>query len=176
MTSAGDNRAVLIRDATDADLPRVAAIKVRSWADTYSSLVDSDVLRPFLDVDSQVAGLSKSFGLPATLLLVALDQSGTLTGFALTYVDREPDPWLESLHVVSESRGAGVGTRLMRATAQRLKAGGHTTLRLGVVSGNAGAARLYERLGATHAGREPASWADGVWHEIYRWPDISMIA
>src|SRR5256885_14848077 len=121
MTSEGNDGAVVIRDATDADLPSVAAIKVRNWADTYSSLVDSDVLRPFLDVDSQVAGLSKSFGLPATLLLVAPDQTGTLTGCALTYVDREPDPWLEWLPVVSEGRGGGGGTWLVRAATTTLQ-------------------------------------------------------
>jgi ribosomal protein S18 acetylase RimI-like enzyme len=176
MTSAGDNAPVAIRDATVADLPRVAEIKVRNWGETYSSLVDSDVLAPFLDVDRQLDGLRKSFGQPGTLLLVALDQTGTISGFALTYLDREPDPWLESLHVVSEARGGGVGTRLMRATADRLLDAGYRTLRLGVVTGNAGAARLYERLGASLTGQEPASWADGVWHEIYRWPDISTIA
>jgi ribosomal protein S18 acetylase RimI-like enzyme len=167
---------ITIRDAIEADLPRVAAIKVRNWADTYSALVDPYVLRPFLDVDSQLAELRKSFAQAGTLLLVALDAAGIVTGFALTYLDREPEPWLESLHVVRESRGAGAGTLLMRATAGRLQAAGYQSLRLGVVSGNTDAARLYERLGATHVSREPASWAPGVWHEIYRWPDISTIA
>ena len=40
-----------IRPATEADLDRIAEIKVASWADTYGSLVEPAVLRPFLDRD-----------------------------------------------------------------------------------------------------------------------------
>ena len=64
----------------------------------------------------------------------------------------------------------------MRTTAALLLAGGHGTLRLGVVRGNDAAGRFYERLGARLAGAEPASWAGGVWHEIYRWDDITPLA
>ena len=47
---------------------------------------------------------------------------------------------------------------------------------LGVVRGNAGAGRLYLRLGATLLGVEPAEWAAGVDHEIYRWRDLAQLA
>ena len=173
MTSFGATRS--IRDATEADLPRVAEIKVRNWADTYSSLVTPEVLQPFLDRDAQLAGLRKSLGQPNTLLLVAETASGTITGFALTYLAEEPEPWLESLHVIREARGTGVGTLLTRATAESLQARGYHSMRLGVVEGNNAAARFYQRLGATMVGREPASWAEGVWHELYRWDDLTAL-
>jgi hypothetical protein len=78
--------------------------------------------------------------------------------------------------VIRESRSTGAGTRLMRATAARLLARGHRTLSLGVVQGNTAAGRFYEHLGGTMTGREPATWADGVWHDVYRWSDIAAIA
>lgn len=165
-----------MRDATEPDLPRVAEIKVRNWEDTYSALVDPATLGPFLDQGTQLAELRKGFRRPSTLLLVAENPAGAIVGFALIYLDHGPDPWLESLHIIRASRGAGAGRALTRATAARLRERGYNTLSLGVVEGNDAAARFYERLGATFAGREPASWAPGVWHEIYRWDDVSRLA
>jgi ribosomal protein S18 acetylase RimI-like enzyme len=167
--------AVTVRAAAEADLPRIAEIKVRNWGDTYVPLVDSVVLGPFLDEAAQLEDLRTAWRKPSTLFLVAQDASDTVIGYALTHVDDEPDPWLESLHVIRESRGTGAGTHLMRATAAELLARGHRTMRLGVVQGNAAANRFYEHLGGTMTGREPTSWADGVWHDIYRWSDLSPL-
>jgi len=44
------------------------------------------------------------------------------------------------------------------------------------VAGNVAASRFYERLGADMIGLEPATWAPGVWHELYRWPDLVALA
>lgn len=164
-----------IRPGTEADVERVAEIKVSSWADTYGSLVEPTALRPFLDRDRQLVYMRQSLAEPDALFLVAEARSGELVGFAIAFLDREPEPWLESLHVAGEFRGHGAGTRLMRDLAARIAERGHKTLRLGVVKGNAGAEKLYERLGATAVGEEPASWAVGVDHVIYRWPDLARL-
>lgn len=154
----------------------MAEIKVRNWVDTYAPLLDPGVLAPFLDEKAQLEELREVLRRPSTIFLVAEDAAGKVIGFALTYLDEQPDPWLESLHVIRESRGTGAGAALMHATGAELIARGHRTMRLGVVQGNAAAGRFYEHLGATMTGREPASWAEGVWHDIYFWPDISMLA
>lgn len=133
------------------------------------------VLRLFLDRDAQLAELREKLAEPGTLMLVAEDRSGDITGFAVTYLEDEPEPWLESLHVLREFRGSGIGTLLMRCTAERVIARGHKSMRLGALSGNATAARFYERLGGTMIGREPVSWAAGVTHEVYRWADLSSV-
>ena len=163
------------RDATAADLERVIEIKVRNWADTYGSLLEPSVLRPFLDRDVQLAELREKLAEPGTLLLVAEDGSGDVGGFAITYLDDEPEPWLESLHVLRELRGSGIGSLLMRCTAECAIARGHSSMRLGVISGNVAAARFYEGLGGTMIGLEPVTWAEGVAHEVYRWADLSSL-
>jgi predicted N-acetyltransferase YhbS len=114
-----------VRDATLADLQRISDIKVRNWEDTYSSVLQPDVLRLFLDRDAQLAELREKLAEPGTLMLVAEDRSGDITGFAVTYLEDEPEPWLESLHVLREFRGSGIGTLLMRCTAERVIARGH---------------------------------------------------
>jgi GNAT superfamily N-acetyltransferase len=165
-----------VRDAAVADLERVTEIKVRNWADSYGSLLEPAVLRPFLDRDAQLAELSAKLAQPGTLMLIAEHGSGHIIGFAVTYLDDEPEPWLESLHVLREFRGSGIGTLLMRCTAQRAIARGHNSLRLGVITGNIAAARFYERLGGTMTRIEPVPWAPGVTHEVYRWASLASLA
>lgn len=164
-----------MREGAAHDLKRITEIKVSSWADTYGSLLDPQVLRPFVDRRKQLAYLRRATALPTTTLLVAQDPAGSVVGFALAYLEAGAEPWLESLHVNREHRGFGIGTLLMRSLAARLKARGHSTLRLGVIVGNERPARLYERLGATLTGVEPVSWAQGVSHVVYRWADLAPL-
>jgi ribosomal protein S18 acetylase RimI-like enzyme len=133
-------------------------------------------LWPFLDRDAQLAELREKLAQPGTLMLVAEDRSGAIAGFAVTDLEDEPEPWLESLHVLREFRGSGIGTLLMRCTADRVIACGHNSMRLGVISGNVAAARFYERPGGTMIGLEPLSWAPGAAHEVYRWADLGLLA
>jgi ribosomal protein S18 acetylase RimI-like enzyme len=167
--------ALSIRDATVADLEQVRDIKVENWAGTYGPLVPPAALQPHLDRAHQLESLRQELRLPTTALLVAVDEADMVLGFALFFPWHEPDPWMESLHVAPGSRGRGVGTRLMSATASRVAAAGHHSLRLGVVVGNDAAAHFYEGLGATRVGEEPVDWADGVRHWIYGWPDVSVM-
>lgn len=169
-------RLIRVREGTHADLARVAEIKVRSWADTYGPLLSPAILRPFLDREAQLEELLHEFSREDALLLVAVDRDDFVTGFALTFVAAKPAPWLESLDVAPELRGHGTGRQLMQATAASLVAGGYNSLRLGVVTGNLGAARFYTRLGGLLEGVEPALWAEGVTHQVYRWADLRPLA
>ncbi len=156
-------------------MDRVADIKVRGWADTYAPLVPPDVLAPFLDRFEQARRFGRLIGAPGTLLLVAGVGNEAPAGFALTFMDRRPEPWMESLHVLREHRGSGIGTLLLRATANRLVAAGHQSLALGVILGNDSAARFYEQRGAVPNGVEPVGWAADVSHTVYRWPDLTAL-
>ncbi|HKW72276.1 MAG TPA: GNAT family N-acetyltransferase [Candidatus Dormibacteraeota bacterium] len=171
---------IRVREGTAADLPKVCDIKVRNWADTYRPLLEPEVLRPYLDRTTQLEELRRDYLQPDCLLLVAqegsTDPGDEISGFALTFISVNPAPWLESLHVLRESRGHGAGTRLMQATAAELIGLGHNAMQLGVISGNLAAARFYERLGGVLLGVEPVSWAAGVTHMIYGWSDLRPLA
>lgn len=167
---------IKVRKGSESDLERVAEIKVSTWRGTYAPLIPPDVLLPFLHHATQVDYLRKSLAQPDVILLVAEADAGGVIGFSLSFLDRDPDPWLESIHVDPGFQSRGVGTLLMRATAQEILARGRHTMRLGVVEGNFKAERLYERLGAVDAGREPTSWAPGVMHHLYRWPNLDTLA
>lgn len=166
----------IVRHGSERDLARIAEIKVRNWEDTYGPLISPDVLRPFLDRTVQLEYLRGSAESADAILLVAEDEPGDVIGFSLAFLDHGPDPWLESLHVHPDFQSRGAGTLLMRATAREIESRGHRTLRLGVVEGNTAAERFYERLGGLDAGREPTSWASGVMHHIYSWPNLDLLA
>lgn len=77
-------------------------------------------------------------------------------------VDGYPDAstwYLGLIFIAPGARRAGLGTRVMRALADHVRARGGTALRLAVVTTNTGARRLYDRLGFTHVARRPrALW------------------
>lgn len=54
---------------------------------------------------------------------------------------------VESLAVSPQARGEGVGTALLGAVRTELQRRGHSHWSIGVAAANAGALRLYERLG-----------------------------
>lgn len=64
-------------------------------------------------------------------------------------LDRKSDrAWLlDLLYVRPAARGRGVGTELLRAAAEHARAEGAETLALEVLESNAGARRMYDRLG-----------------------------
>jgi ribosomal protein S18 acetylase RimI-like enzyme len=95
---------------------------------------------------------------PDTTLLFAVLESA-LVGYGLAHVVHTRDTWvadtwqtgdrigeIESLGVVPEMRGRGVGTQLLDALIGALTQAGVSDLVLGVVPGNR-AINLYERFG-----------------------------
>lgn len=96
---------------------------------------------------------------PDTILLLAR-AGGALIGYGMAHVTAVEDTWvadtwvtgrrigeIESLAVVPEHRGGGVGTRLLERLERELAADGVSDLVLGALPGNAAAIRLYERRG-----------------------------
>lgn len=91
-------------------------------------------------------------------MLVALasrDGEARPVGYAVLSVKPSSASWdvgerigeLETLAVSPEARGQGVGSRLIAACRERLRAEGITHWGVAVVEANAEATRLYERVG-----------------------------
>jgi len=96
---------------------------------------------------------------PDTLLLIASSEERVI-GYGLAHVMAAVDTWvadtwatgerigeIESLSVLPEFRGSGLGTELLTRLEEHLRASGVDDLVLGVLPGNRDALRLYERLG-----------------------------
>ena len=65
----------------------------------------------------------------------------------LTWAARPDEFIVDSLVVSPVARGLGIGTRLMARAEDKARAMGKGTMSLGVIGENAGAIRLYERIG-----------------------------
>lgn len=173
-SAAGDDLKMIVRAGVQADLPQVAALKVRSWDDTYRALVGSAVVDQLLDVEEHRSTIQRDLGKPKAFLLVAEAPDGEVVGFALSHLDDAGEPFLESMHVRPGLRGTGIGTALLRATAARWTTGGFGSMSLHVVAANIAARRFYERLGGVVVGTMAENWrGTSVPLVVYRWPSLS---
>ena len=115
----------MIRAATDADRALVRELRAEFEAEVPFELWDDD------DADYEW-----------THVLLADD-------LGMAALDRKSDRvWrLDILYVRPAARGSGLGVELVRAAAEHAQSQGADTLALEVLESNAGAKRLYERLG-----------------------------
>jgi ribosomal protein S18 acetylase RimI-like enzyme len=99
------------------------------------------------------------FRKPDTVLLLA-SLDAELIGYALVHVTPASGTWvadtwvtgdriaeLESISVLPEHRGKGVGSKLLDECHREIEALGVTDVIIGLLPGNEGARRLYERHG-----------------------------
>jgi len=87
--------------------------------------------------------------------LLLADDGRRLVGYAMLRFEQGPPTWdigdltaeLESLSVLPEARGTGIGTTLAEAARQLAQSRGAGALLVAVVHVNTGAQRFYDRLG-----------------------------
>lgn len=79
--------------------------------------------------------------------------------------------YLYSFRIRPAYRGQGLGTQIMQTVEDALRRRGFRSITLNVAKDNAGAARLYRRLGYLVVAHEPGIWSypdgDGVWHHMH---------
>ncbi len=149
-----------IRRGGAADLPLLEPL----WVAVHHRHVESmPELAPYVD-DATTWAVRSAFyaellAKPDTVLLLA-SAGGALVGYGLAHVMAVDETWaadtwvtgdrigeIESLAVLPEHRGRGLGGRLLDGLEEALRDDGVNDLILGLLPGNTGAARLYERRG-----------------------------
>ncbi|HEX5617723.1 MAG TPA: GNAT family N-acetyltransferase [Solirubrobacteraceae bacterium] len=158
--------------ATIEDAGAIAAVKTTGWRTTYSAWVPDAVLAPFLDVGAQTDAIASELAQPPNFAVIAREDR--VLGFATCLFAGRDEPLLDSLHVLPEARGRGVGSALLSRVAVEVEQRGARSLVVEVVKENVRTRRLYERLGARYVGTAPAAWAPEVVREaLYRWDDLA---
>ena len=168
----------LIRQATEADAPRLAKLidiageGIPNWLWTRACVEGQTPLEIGIERARRPSG-----GFSYTNALIA-DQGGDATGMVLSYAITEApedDPndlpaaiapfvaleklsvgtwYVNALAVFAEARGRRLGTALMTAAEGQAKARGFDEMSIQVYEQNVGAVRLYERLGYALAAKE----------------------
>ena len=141
---------IRIRPAEPADVPALAAVAQRTWADTFGWSVTPDEQAAELENRSEA---SFAEGLHRWTTLVAED-GNALVGYvqfgdvAISEVDAQPgDQELHQLYVDTDAQGRGIGRALMEAALAHPQLATARRVFLQVWERNLRAIQLYEDLG-----------------------------
>lgn len=144
--TSSSSAAYRIRRARLADLDALVALERRAFTTDHLSRRQ---YRHHIDSES-------------ARVLAAVDANGLL-GKAVVFFRQNTDiARLYSIAVADVARGRGVGEALVRAIEHAAWGRGCMRLRLEVRQDNAGAIRLYERLGYRRFGAYPGFYEDGA--------------
>ncbi|WP_290688870.1 MULTISPECIES: GNAT family N-acetyltransferase [unclassified Haematobacter] len=143
---------MILREATAADLPRLAEIYNDILATTDAIWNDAPV-----DAENRAQWLAarRTQGYP---VLVA-EEEGRVLGYA-SFGDFRPFSGYRltvehSVHLAPEARGRGVGRMLMQALIEAAREAGKHVMVGAIGASNAASIALHEKLGFTHVGMMP---------------------
>jgi ribosomal protein S18 acetylase RimI-like enzyme len=137
-------------DASDSDADGIAALHADSWRRHYrgaylDTYLDGDVVADRQEV------WRRRLAQPNTgQLTVVVRQGDEILGFAHTILDEDPlwGSLLENLHVKSDLKRTGIGSRLLSEAAQRyLQCRPEGSLHLWVLDQNSAAQHFYDARG-----------------------------
>jgi ribosomal protein S18 acetylase RimI-like enzyme len=179
VTECGENRGILIREATPGDTPGIARVKVDTWRDAYAGIVPEERLAAlsYEEVEERwLEGISDPR--PGAFYHV-VEEEGQVVAFAAGGPERsgrkEYEGELYALYVLPEHQRQGIGRLLMRATAERLLADGVESMLLWVLAENPARA-FYESLGGVLLGRKTITIGGKALEEVaYGWPDVRTL-
>ena len=130
----------MIRRATPADADAIAAVQARAWRHAFADIVEPDRMPVASEQGRRLAEHIEGGG-----EVQVFDQDGRIAGFAMFVGDQ-----LHALYVDPPAQGAGVGTVLLGAAVDALRAAGHTEAFLWTFEANGLARAFYERHGWQH--------------------------
>ena len=127
----------MIRRATPADAPAIAAVQARTWRHAYADIVDPDRMPTVEDQAPRWTELLDRGG-----EVYVFDQAGQVAGFAAL-----DGAELRAIYVDPPAQGAGVGGTLLDAAVDALRAAGQREAFLWTFEANGLARAFCERHG-----------------------------
>ena len=134
----------MIRRATPADAPAIAAVQARTWRHAFADIVDPERMP---NVEDQAPRWVAHLEVGGEVHV--WDQDGRVVGFATAGPDRDHTGVgeLYAIYVDPPAQGAGVGSALLAAAEQSLRDAGHREAILWTFEANGLARAFYERHG-----------------------------
>jgi len=165
---------MLLRPAEPADAMAVARVHVRAWQVAYRNLLPDDYLNSLKPEDRAQRYTFGGTDPREPMTTVAVDERGTIRGFATTCAARDADVpghgELAAIHVDPDCWGRGVGVALLASARTFLLDSGFRRAILWVLVGNTRAERFYMKDGWTPDGvqRTDTVWGVQVNDQRYR--------
>lgn len=140
-----------VRSASEADLPRVAALLSRSWHATYDALYGAERVAEITASWHSVDALKRRLARPDSEFVVA-DDGGRIGGMAYAAMDKDESDvvHLHQLYVEPDLIGQGIGRDLFAEVETCFPAA--KRMRLEVEPKNERAMRFYAGLGFHEVG------------------------
>ncbi|MCE2566055.1 GNAT family N-acetyltransferase [Komagataeibacter sp. FNDCF1] len=159
---------ILIRDATDADIPAIVAIVNHAILNSTSMWETHETT-----VAARLEWLhsSQASGFP---VLVAQMPDGHVAGYSSWKTFRPFSGYRytveHSLYIAPAYKRRGIGSILLQALCERAKAAGVHVMIAGITSTNIASRRLHERFGFQHGGLLPECGT-----KYGRWMDLLFL-
>ncbi|HEX4203773.1 MAG TPA: GNAT family N-acetyltransferase [Ktedonobacteraceae bacterium] len=171
---------IAIRPATVEDAAGIARVHVDSWRTTYQGIVPDEVLANLSYEKRQAIWERYNPNQRQDYrLLVAVDETGRIVGFADSGLTRDPDPdypgELYAIYLLRECQGQGVGRMLVNNLVASMLTVNISAMLVKVLAENP-ACRFYEALGARYLRTEPIEIGGTQLDErVYGWADTRLI-
>jgi L-amino acid N-acyltransferase YncA len=143
---------MIIRAATQNDIPAIAKVHVDTWRTTYRGIVPDEHLAN-LSYERQASGWYPILNQDSDdgyFTYVAEEGSGEIIGFASGGEERTGDPVYEgevmAIYILQNQQGKGIGRCLVQAVAEQLHLSGINSMLVWVLADNP-ACQFYAALG-----------------------------
>lgn len=141
---------MMLREATAADVEKIAKLHSVSWQQNYRASFSAEFLDD-LAFDNRLNEWNKRFEHPSDNQFVFIaEEDGEFLGFMCAYFshDVQYGTLLDNLHVSLNTQGKGIGTRLIAALAEEIvQRNGENGFYLWVLNTNIAAIKYYEKIG-----------------------------
>jgi ribosomal protein S18 acetylase RimI-like enzyme len=153
-----------IREATESDTHRIAALHAASWRDSYRGMLSDEFLDGDLVADRAEVWIERLTSPIPNQRIVLAETGKQLVGFACAFgsTDSKLGTLLDNLHVARDFQRQGIGVKLLSeiVTWCQTELPGEG-LFLWVLEKNQPARHFYEQLGATKIAEEVWLAPDG---------------
>lgn len=165
---------MIVRPAHLSDADGIGRVQVASWRSTYAGLIDDDYLAQ-MSPAQYAAHHHELMADPRVFYLVAEDKHDGIVGFVTGGPERHGDPdftgEIYALYLLRQHQGKGLGQMMVQFSALRLRAKGHKSMLIWVLSGNP-AEGFYQHLGGKKLRTAPTTVGRQAVEEVaYVWAD-----
>ncbi len=143
---------MMIREATQSDVPAISRVHVDTWRTTYRGVVPDEHLAN-LSYERRANGWYQILNRApedGNFTYIAEDESGEIVGFANGGIERTGDPIyrgeLTAIYIQQNYQGKGIGRGLVQVVAERLGRLGINSMLVWVLVDNP-ACQFYAALG-----------------------------
>lgn len=172
---------MIVREATNIDVPAIAKVHVDSWRTTYKAILSEDILKNLSyekREDSWYQILNKA-SKDGNFTYVAEDDLHNIIGFANGGIERTGNlvyhGELNAIYILKSYQKQGIGRKLIQKVAQRLGQIKIDSMLVWVLEDNP-ASNFYELLGGQKVSEKEIERGNSKLIEIsYGWTDISNL-